>query len=180
MDLFQDLIERELTELHQKENRTVYNNLTHAENTALNDLSTREDIIIQMADKGGAITVLDRKLYYILNINMLNDKDTFRSLHSDPTVPFPHSLKQLLDGGVTTGAISPSEAEKLTVMHPVTPILHSLPKLHKGTFPPPLRPIVAGMGSMGERLSAWVDSHLQPLIEITPSYIKDTKELVHT
>lgn len=31
---------------------------------------------------------------------------------------------------------------------------------------------------MGEKLSAWVDAHLQPLIELTPSYIKDTKELV--
>lgn len=127
---------------------------------------------------GGAITVLDQGLYNMLNVNML--KDTYRPLSSNPTSSFLHSLWQLLDEGTTSGALSPTEADKLFVPHPVVPILHSLPKVHKDTFPPQLRPIVAGIGSMGERLSAWVDAHLQPLIEIIPSYIKDTKELVCT
>ncbi|XP_073522074.1 uncharacterized protein [Phyllobates terribilis] len=46
---------------------------------------------------------------------------------------------------------------------------------HKNIFPPPLRPIVAGLGSMGERLGVWIDFYLQPLVQEIPSYIRDSK-----
>lgn len=75
------------------------------------------------------------------------------------------------------GAISQGQADKLFVPHPVIPIFQSLPKLHKETFPPPMRPIVVGIGSMGERMGAWLDKLLQPLVSITSSYIRDTKRM---
>lgn len=61
-------------------------------------------------------------------MEILQDKDTFLLLTTDPTVEFQASLKKLLDEGVYMGV--------------------SLPKTHKDTFPPPLRPIVAVVGSM--------------------------------
>lgn len=76
------------------------------------------------------------------------------------------------------GVLSKMESEKLYAAHPVVPVFHSFPKLHKFIFPPPMRPIVAGIGSMGERLGAWVDSFLQPLVDIMPSYIRDSKHVV--
>lgn len=53
MDLFQDLIERDLVALHDKETRNCNQNLNSQEMKALNALSTRDDITIRMADKGG-------------------------------------------------------------------------------------------------------------------------------
>lgn len=124
------------------------------------------------------MTVLDTGLYISLNKSMLGDADTYRQLSCDPTNIFQQQLKTLLNEGVEMGALTNTDAEKMFIQCPIIPIFHSLPKVHKGVFPPPLRPIVAGIGSLGERLSAWVDAHLQPLISITPSFIKDTKDLV--
>lgn len=122
MDLFQDLIERELTNLHEKVDLSFQENMTHAEKLALTTLSSREDIIIRMADKGCAITVLDRGLYNILNVNMLNDINTYCPLSSNPTSAFLLSLRHLLDEAITLGALSPIEADKLIATHPVVPI----------------------------------------------------------
>lgn len=178
LDQFQDLVEQELIQLHKDVPQQDRRNMSQHEHAALRNLSQRKDITIRSADKGGAVIILDSGLYDLLNKDMLKDQDTYRSLAQNPTNAFQSSLSKLLADGLELGAISETDMEKLSIPYPITPIFHSLPKIHKGVFPPPLRPIVAGIGSMGERLSAWVDSHLQPLVSITPSYIKDTKNLV--
>lgn len=126
--------------------------------------SQRKDIVVRSADKGGAVIVLDSGLYDSLNKYMLADIDTYRPLSHNPTSIFQTAFTKLLEEGVSLGAISTSDMKKLTVNHPIVPIFHSFPKIHKGVFPPLLRPIVAGIGSIGERLSAWVDSYLQALL----------------
>lgn len=110
---------------------------------------------------------------------MLHDTNDYLQLPSNPTNKFLDMLKSLLDMGKNNGIFCVAEVEKLYVNNPVVPILHSLPKVHKGVFPPPLRPIVAVIGSMGERLSAWVDAFLQLLVDLTPSFIQDTKHIVN-
>lgn len=57
-------------------------------------------------------------------------------------------------------------------------VFHSLPKVHKGGFPPPLRPIVAGISSLNEHLCAWLDSYLQPLMHFIPGFLRDTKQVL--
>lgn len=68
---------------------------------------------------------------------------------------------------------------------PATPrsaVFYLLPKIHKRFSlpgsPPPGRPIVSGVGSLTERISAYVDHHLQPLVTAQPSYIKDTYDFL--
>lgn len=98
--------------------------------------------------------VLDSGLYNKLNLEMLSDVNTYRYLSSDPTKVFSNKLKCLLQEGVAMGAITKKNSEDLFVSHPVIPVFHSLPKIHKEVFPPPLRPIVAGIGSLSERLGS--------------------------
>lgn len=114
-------------------------------------------------DKGGSVVILDNGLYRSLHLEMLQDLSTYRALGSDPTPAFPQNLKRLLQEGVVTDAITAKLAEGLYVEQPVTPIYHSFPKVHKNCFPPPLRPIVAGIRGLGGRLGSWVDLHLQLL-----------------
>lgn len=57
-------------------------------------------------------------------------------------------------------------------------IFHSLPKIHKPGFPPPFRPIVAGIGSLNEGLCAGVDNLLQPLIPKIPGYLRDSRDVL--
>lgn len=99
-------------------------------------------------------------LYKKLNLDFLSDWNTYTQLSQDPTMLFQKKLKSVLQEGVIMGAITQKLADKQFVIDPVVPIFHSLPKIHKYVFPPPVRPIVAGIGSLGERLGNWIDSHL--------------------
>ena len=48
-----------------------------------------------------------------------------------------------------------------------------LPKIHKKGSPG--RPVISGCGICTERVSEFVDFHIQHLVPGIPSYIKDTK-----
>ncbi|XP_078504074.1 uncharacterized protein LOC144762705 [Lissotriton helveticus] len=45
-------------------------------------------------------------------------------------------------------------------------------------MPPPGRPIVSGIGSLLEPLSRFCDFYLKPIVQNTPTYLKDTKSLL--
>lgn len=65
------------------------------------------------------------------------------------------------------------------VEHPITPVLYTLPKIHKIYEDiPPGRPIVAAIGSLTEKILAYVDFFLQPLVSSLPSYIRDTMDFI--
>ena len=61
-------------------------------------------------------------------------------------------------------------------VNPRIPIFYLLPKVHKPNVPG--RPIISGCGSPTDRLSAFVDFYLQPIVETLPSYIKDTNDFL--
>lgn len=75
---------------------------------------------------------------------MLNSDDTYIPLSGNPTSLYQIEIRKSLAEGVRTGVLT-SLAEKLFVDCPLTPVFHSLPKIHKECFPPPLRPIGAGI-----------------------------------
>ena len=52
-----------------------------------------------------------------------------------------------------------------------------LPKIHKPNNPG--RPIVNGIGSITEKISAYVDQQIRHLFPRIPSYLKDTTHLIH-
>lgn len=79
-DYFQDFVKRDLTILYNKSDSFNTCNLNKMEEIPLKNLSNREDIIIRMADKGGAVTILDSELYRSLNKCMLDDSNTYRQL----------------------------------------------------------------------------------------------------
>ncbi len=63
------------------------------------------------------------------------------------------------------GEITKSEYNFMVVDFPITPVLYTLPKIHKTyTDIPPGRPIVAAVGSLNENISAFVNFFLQPLV----------------
>ena len=55
----------------------------------------------------------------------------------------------------------------------------SLTKIHKGTSPPPGRPIVSSTGCPTARLSQFADFFLQPVVTESRSYIKDTTHFIN-
>lgn len=123
--------------------------------------------MIPQADKDGSIVILDSGLYYHLNLCMLSDTNTYQKQDNDPTVCFQTELQKLLSEGISLCVISHIA------------IFHSTPKVHKNIFPPPMRPIITGVGLMNELLGAWVDNYLQPLIQKIPGYLQDTRQVLN-
>ena len=80
-------------------------------------------------------------------------------------------IGKTLDLLIEMTEITKPEHSFMVVDFPVTPVLYSLPKIHKTyTDVPSDRPIVAAIGSLTENISAFVDYFLQPLVTALPSY----------
>ena len=54
-----------------------------------------------------------------------------------------------------------------------------MPKVHKGTENLKFRPVVSQCGSISATISTFLDVKLQPLKFGVPSYIKDSRDLIH-
>lgn len=107
-------------------------------------------------------------LYRKLNLELLSDGKVQRKLSRDPTSIFQEKFQLLLKDAVSEGVFDQNLAEKLLVPCPTVPTLHSLPKYHK------MRPIVSGIGALGELFGVSIDHHLQPLVSAIPGYLRET------
>ena len=77
-----------------------------------------------------------------------------------------------LERGVQEGNLTPAELETLYNCNPRISNIYTLPKIHKINNPG--WPIVNSIGSITERISAYVDENIEHLSKLVPSYIKDT------
>lgn len=81
-------------------------NLTELERDALKSLSSRSDIVIREADKGGSVVVLDSEEYNREALRQLEDTTTYCTLHTNPTNLFKTQLSSYLDSGVEMGVLT--------------------------------------------------------------------------
>ena len=151
-------------------------NLTPEEYNALIDLKTDPNIIIKPADKGGATVVLNR-IDYISEAN----RQLSNPLHYAPSrkSEFDKSaiqIKNFLTGHVKSGHLPPYAHLFLTYKFPRIPLLYLLPKIHKRDNPG--RPIISAVGGPTEKISAFVDSILRPLVVTLPSFVKNTTDFL--
>ena len=65
----------------------------------------------------------------------------------------------------------------LTTKFTRTTSFYLLPKVHKANNPGCL--IVNSIGSLTEKLSAYVDGHIRPLVPSIPTYTQDTTQFIH-
>ena len=73
-----------------------HNNITPAENGAIQELKERDDIVIKPADKGSAVDVMDKVDYLEEANRQLTDENILQKLDSDPTKEFSTKLTQEL------------------------------------------------------------------------------------
>ena len=134
-----------------KNTHNCKSNLTPEERIALNNLSSREDIVIHKADKGGKIVIMDRDTYISSCEQHLASGHFYEKLTSNPNGDYADTIKNEIDDMHKNKFISNNEYKFLTayLKFPRTPIFYGLPKIHKlfKNFPP-LRPIVSGYNSL--------------------------------
>ena len=103
----------------------------------------------------------------------LTDKQYYTNIPKDHTPNVAFEIETFLTFLYTKKLITEQCYEFLQPQHTVrTPVFYLLPKIHKqGT---PGRPIISGCNSPTESLSKYLNHYLKPIVETSPSYIKDT------
>lgn len=153
-------------------------NLTYSERNAISSLQKNKDIIILPADKGDTTVILNISDYIEEAQKQLTNTDAYELLNKNPTQDFNDEIKEYIEFKGPEEDLSIKTIKSLTPEEPRTPVFYLLPKVHKPARPPPGRPIVSSYGSPTERISAFVDEQLQPLVTKLPSYIKDTNDFL--
>lgn len=153
-------------------------NLSHREWEALKSLGTNTDLVINKADKGSGVVILDRSEYVAKGESHLTNTDIYKPLTTDPTPQLVKGINQYLDTLKARGLLPHHILDhlKLSEEETRTQRLYFLLKVHK--CPVDVRPIVSGCGGPTEKVSQVLDHYLQPLVQQTRSYIRDSKSLV--
>ena len=81
-------------------------------------------------------------------------------------------IKEKLEKGVQEGNITPAELEALYNSNPRISNFCTFPMIHKINNTG--QPIENSIGSITEKISAYVDENIKHLSKLVPSYIKDT------
>ena len=133
-------------------------------------MKEQEGLIIQQADKGGKIVLMDRGDYVQVCQEMLDDTNFYKresdDRHQENIKEVRNNIDKLED---TT-----SKKERKYILEDIgncrMPVFYGLPKIHK-TFTkiPPMRPIVSGFNSCTAKLSEFLDSFLKYQAQKCPS-----------
>ncbi|CAJ0954326.1 unnamed protein product [Ranitomeya imitator] len=121
---------------------------------------------------------MDTVKYRAEIMTQLSDTAVYKKITCDPTAGFQRELQLLIDDSLNNGLIDQKLSEFLFVNSPITPVLYTLPKIHKDLLNPPGRPIVSGRGSMCNKVSIFLDKILRVFSTSAGSYIRDTNDFL--
>ena len=145
LELYLSSVKKDVTDLLNSKTY-VKSNLSEAERCALKSLQSRNDIVINSADKGGRIVILDRKEYIDHCEMQLNNETFYEKLEVDPNSTITEDITAVIDGMSQKKYLSKKESKFLSgnLSNPNMPYFYGLAKIHKKFEKfPPLRPIVS-------------------------------------
>jgi hypothetical protein len=138
----------------------------------LRDTIKKEDLVIQKADKGNSVVVLDKQVYVDKCLEFLNSNNIV-PLMKDPTSKFQSEVKNAV---CKSEIFSAGEKRYLIQMNPSAPRLYGLPKLHKCSIP--IRPVVSAMSSPSHILSRKINVLFREYTGFIPKFgVKNSIEL---
>ena len=147
-------------------------NLSQDESEALEQLKTRDDIIITKADKGGGVVIQNTTDYIAEANRQLTDETFYEEKDEDLTPHHNNLVNKAIDSLCSDNLLSDKAGKALKNDNPRTAKFYTLPKVHKKDTPG--RPIISALNTATTNIAKFVDHHLQPIAETLPSYIKDT------
>ncbi|CAJ0942495.1 unnamed protein product [Ranitomeya imitator] len=103
---------------------------------ALRELAQNEKVIIKKADKGGAVVVLDRTEYTEEIKRQLEDPGVYKRLSHDPKFDVARDIKTILENAIQKQIIDQEAYDFFIIKFPVTPVIYTLPKIHKSLVHP--------------------------------------------
>ncbi|XP_053567403.1 prostaglandin reductase 2 [Bombina bombina] len=124
------------------------------------------------------IVLQDLDDYLMEARRILQDVSYYTHLTYDSTTKFLAILNDLIEFAYGEGIVSKHEREYLVPKEPNHAFYYHLPKIHMDPICPPGRPIIAGIGSLTDNVSSYIDYFLQKYVSGLESYIRDSADLI--
>jgi len=171
-------------------------NLNQREREAIKSLTSKKDIVITSADKGGAVVVLSRDYYRLKMEELLNNTEQYKVANSDSDSKTFKMIKTFVDNH--SEELLDKEYDYLTNFDYKQANFYGLAKIHKSNIIKEavktqksryvevencndvlFRPICGSPFCVTSRLSNLLDIILKPLCLKVTSYIKDTTNFMN-
>ena len=152
-------------------------NLTRPERKAVNSLEKRDDIIITISDKGGAIVIIDVNDYLTEAYPQLKDEDFYAELTHNLTSKHGDIINKVIESFIKEKLISEQLGKYFMNANPKTPHVYSRPIIHEANNPG--RPFISSINSHSAKISHFVDIHLQPIVNGIKSHVKDNTDFIN-
>ena len=109
---------------------------------ALTELKKDNTRVVLTVDKGVAMVIMDQQDYTNKGLALLQDTNTCKVLHNDPTPQLKNKLISLLKDIKQTGGLTTQKYKQIYPTSAVPTKFYGLPKIHKtGTPSDPLYPV---------------------------------------
>ena len=151
-------------------------NLTIKERQAMQELKSKNDIVITDADKGGAVLILDVEDYVKEAERQLSNKENYRKINYDLTTAFNKTIHKVISRFQKENLLSKIISEGLKKENLKTPHFYLNPNAHKERNPG--RPVIGSINCHTSKISEYVDYHFQPIVKEIPSYVLDTIDVL--
>ena len=146
------------------------------ERKALKESSSRDDIIIAKADKGGATVITDVNDHVDEANTQLQDTQYYRELNYDPAEDHANIIRNTL-AEFKNNELDEDTAEGLKPLEPRTLRFYLLLKIHKENNPG--RSVISSVNCHTSRISSFVDYHIQHSAQSRKSYVRDTTDFIN-
>ena len=176
IEVYMSCLEEKILEMADSFKPT-FKNLTKEEKEALDRLQNDTSIVIKEADKGSAVVVWDREDYVKEANSQLQDKNVYEETSFEADF-LSDKIFQTLNKMKLKEEITSKNVDYFLINNPRLARFYLLPKIHKRLTNVPGRPVVSHVGFHTERISSFIDYHLQPLAQNVKSYIKDTNDFL--
>ena len=161
-------------------------NLTAEERASITELRNNKHIVIKPADKGSKIVIMDNFQYIYEANRQLSDTRYYTPIEGSLQSETQITIRRLLTELYQTKFITAKQRDFLYGSDDPRPrIFYLLPKIHKTpsswTIPfevPPGRPIVSDCSSESYNVAQYIDSYLNPISVLHPSYLRDTYDFL--
>lgn len=134
----------------------------------------KDRILITTADKGNKTVILYKTEYIQKMTKLLEDKDTYRKIRSDPTTTIQNTNNNIVNKLFKQGHIDYKQKLQLYNTSSIAPRLYGLPKVHKENIP--MRPIVSSTNVPCYKMAKHIGDILKNIIS-TELNIKNSFQL---
>ena len=139
-------------------------NLTSDEFSALKNLGSQNDLVVQKSDKGNSVVIIDKHAYVRKVEELLSDPNKFQKLNIKPgkelqaVEKMEARVRNILKKLLASNKIDKKQFEKLKPIGSRPGILYGLAKIHKPLVNglPKFRPILSAIGTATYRIAKFL------------------------